>query len=388
MMTREDRAATTARPPLLERAGVGYFRRRRLPPVPAQGVDAIHHLNADERRALRRIQQGAVARAALAGAISASIVGVFDTFILDPERQAAYWVSLGLVAATLAVLEIGFLYWDSLRSVHDLSHAAGLELFGDGKAAREAVAAALARAALELPNPPQRIFGVDPRREVKKLRLVAVAVLYKAKIGLTNFLIRALLRRALGRAAARGLLSFVAVPVSALWNGLVAYRVQREARIRVLGPSAVEEMCEIIFAAAGALGPLGRDTAVRAVGSSIVRTRDMHPNLRHLLVHVSEALRADPEPDGDGDGQGDVDDPARFLDQLERLPEPEQLTALRILNVASIIDGRLTVAERALVKEALLRTGRPPTSRYVRKLRRAFLDGDVIAPEMVLEVSE
>ena len=105
----------------------------------------------------------------------------------------------------------------------------------------------------------------------------------------------------------------------------------------------------------------------------------MHPNLYLLLVHVSKALREGAEDQ--------VDDPALFLDQLERLPEREQLFCLRILNVACIIDGRLAGGEGGLVEEALRRTGHPPTRRYVHELRRAFVNGDAIPAERVLEVT-
>lgn len=381
---------TEKKRPILERAGVGYFKRRhgRLPPVEAE--DAIHYLNPDERRALRRIQNLCILRAALAGALSATVVGIFDAWLflpigIDPdapgqEGRILYWTALAVVTGLTAVVEIAYLYWDALRSVHDLAHAAGLDLFEGTEAEREAVAAALARAALELPNPPERVFGVDPRKEIGRVRLVLVTVAYKAKIGVSNFLVKALIRRAMGRAVIRGALSFVAVPVTAAWNALVAWKVLREARIRVMGPSAVLSLCDAIFPPYRELSPLGRDTAVRAVGSSIVRSHDMHPNLRFLLVHITEILDEPPDKD--------VDDPAIFLEQLARLPMEEKLVALRILNVASIIDGRLTLAETNLVKDALLRAGRPPNTRFVRKLRRAFVQGDEIPRETVLEVTE
>ncbi len=111
-----------------------------------------------------------------------------------------------------------------------------------------------------------------------------------------------------------------------------------------------------------------------------MRTRDIHPNLQHLLVHVTRVLA---EP-----ADKDVDDPKVFLDQLARLSEDEKLTVLRILNVASVIDGRLTVAEIGLVKEAMVASGHPVTARFVRRLKRAFVSGDAVNRRMVLEVTE
>lgn len=206
----------------MERFGVAVLTRldRDLPDVEAE--DAVHVLNPNERRALARIQRGAIARAAAAGAISAGVAAALDLFWLQktgitPESDAmTYWGLLAAISGVTAFVEIAYLYFDALRSVLSLSRTAGLNIFSSDIEARRAVARALARAALELPNPPHRAFGVDPRRELSRTRLILVTLLYKAKIGLTNFLLKAVLRRAIGRAAVRAWLVFVAVPVSTL----------------------------------------------------------------------------------------------------------------------------------------------------------------------------
>ena len=372
--------------PFLERVGVRYLERaaRAAPPVAAS--DAIHVLNADERRALRRIERGAVLRAAAAGGLSAFSSALADALAqpllgADPdvathEQLLAFWAVVGGVTVVAAICEIGFLYWDALRTVHRLAHAAGLELVGglEHDDAR-AVATALARAALELPNPPRRLFGVDPRRESSRLTIVLAALLYKAKVGLTNFLLKALIRRMLSRAAVRVYLAFVAVPVTALWNGLVSWRVVREARIRVMGPSAAREMIDGIFAGAAPLSDAGRLGVLRAVASSIVRTEDLHPNLVALLREVRARV---------GEHEGAVvDDTRLFLGELGALEPDEQRLVLRVLSVAAIIDGRLTRKERALVRDALTACGRMPDDAPVRALARAFVSGDDIGVERI-----
>ena len=81
-----------------------------------------------------------------------------------------FWSVVIVVTIVASIFEIGFLYWDALRSVHAMASAAGLKLAeSDLTGERRDVALALARAALELPNPPHRTFGVDPRRESSPL---------------------------------------------------------------------------------------------------------------------------------------------------------------------------------------------------------------------------
>ncbi|MBL8681700.1 MAG: hypothetical protein JNK05_21205 [Myxococcales bacterium] len=368
----------------LERAGVRFLQSlaRERKPV---SQDALHVLNAEERRALVTIERNAIARAALAGALS-GLVCAIPAIVLSPVQSAApveahakYWAIVVGVTIVASVLEIAFLYWDGLRSVQKLAHAAGMdlaapELEGDKTSALWA----LARAALEAPNPPDAVPGVDPLREASRARVFAASLLYKLKVTISGFLVKALVRRALGRAATRTVLELVAVPVTALWDGLVCWLIVREARLRVLGPSAAVEFTSIILGDAERRSPACRATCARAVGAAAVRSEDLHPNLVALLREVRRVTAL-----ADGDAQQPVeaiDDSARFLSDLEGLSKDEQAVALRVLATASIIDGRLAREEKRLLHEAFDRAGRALDLAVIEALRRAFVSGDAIPP--------
>jgi hypothetical protein len=202
-----------------------------------------------------------------------------------------FYAVLGAATVIASVIEIAFLYWDGLRSVHQLAHAAGLDLFPETENDDAAVAAAMARAALELPNPIQNLFGVNPRREASRLRLIVASLVYKAKISVTNFLVKMLVRRTVGRAFVRSWLPFVAVPLTAAWNGVVCRLIIREARIRAMGPSAAKEMLDVILEAHGR--ELGREAADQQVGLGARRRRDRRAGAgedRRELARVRFAL--------------------------------------------------------------------------------------------------
>ena len=55
--------------------------------------------------------------------------------------------------------------------------------------------------------------------------MLLCAIIYKAKIGVTNFLLKVAMKRVLSRSAARSVLPFLAVVGTAFWNGAVAIRV-------------------------------------------------------------------------------------------------------------------------------------------------------------------
>ena len=378
--------------PLLERVGVRYFEQRSAgkgrPPAAAQ-VDAVHLLNPEERAAVKRVERGAIFRSFLAGSISAAIAAVAEVWAtpLAPEGTALlsseslkFWAIVGGATAIAAVLEILYLYWDILRSVHELSQVTGLQLFGASqKDSDRAIAEALARAALELPNPITLHPRINPRREASKWRLLAASVIYKLKVGVSNFLIKMLVRRILGRVFVRSLVNsvipFAAVPITAAWNGVVTWLVMREARLRAMGPSAAQELVSVVFADAPVLSEAGRLAAVRAVAAAIVRTQDLHPNLVALLAEVQHKA-------GDT-GNAELDDPGEFLRSLRVLPAGEQRLALQTLVVACIVDGRVSRREKKLLTEAFAAVGRPVDFGPVHRLRREFVAGNGVADDAV-----
>lgn len=377
---------------LLVRAGIVYFRRLAEGAGRVDVGDGVHFLNPNEREALRRIERRAILRAAVAGGLSTIAAGIVEVLaqpLLGPhpehatwEQSAHFWALVGGATVLASIVEIAYLYWDGLRAVHGLSREAGLDLFPD-EDDDKALATAMARAALELPTPPTGLFGVNPFREASRARLVVSSIVYKLKVSVTNFVVKALVRRMLGRAFVRMWLPFVAVPVTAAWNAVVCWLILREARIRAMGPSAAREMVGIVFEDVKEPSAAGRAAFVRAVASSIVRTEDMHPNLVALLREV--AGRVGLANDGDAkelvdsaDGAGDLDDSQAFLAQLAALDAGERKSTLRILAIASIIDGRLTRAEKRLLVEAHAASGVPLDLHKVHALRRAFMSGDAI----------
>lgn len=372
------------KPPLMARVGRSYFARRSSKVKAAESGDALHVLNAQERAALRRVQLGAIGRSALAGALSGGVCAAAEVYADGrwADQPVTYWTVLGVVTVVASVLEIAFIYWDTLRSVHELARVAGIELFGkDRESSDDALIDALARAALELPNPVDLNVGVNPHREAKKWRLVVASLAYKAKVGVTNFVVKLLIRRVLGRVLVRGALRylpFVSLPVTAAWNGIVTWLVLREARIRAMGPSAIEELVEMIFSDAPALSPQGRLSAVRAVACAIVRTQDLHPNLVRLLGVVTQRA-------GDT-GKNELDDVGLFLSNLKTLEAAELKVSLQILAIACIVDGRVSARERGLWRDAMAATGRSTELALLEKFRVAFVRGDGFADDVLRTV--
>lgn len=378
-------------PPVMQRLGVRYMaqRERRLGASPIQ-VDS-HRLDAAEHRTLLRIQWRLVVESAALGAGSGVVCAVAELWAdanltVGPSAgwraHALYWGVLGSVIGLASLVEVVLLYLKSLWAVHAIARTAGARLFVTDSELEPSspMSAALVRAALELPNPPPEGYAIDPLREVSRWRTLAVGLLYKAKIGLSGFAIKLVLRRALGRAALRAWLVFVGVPVTAFWNAVVAFVVIREARLRAIGPSAARRLCELIdLPAAG--DPSGRaDLVWRAVAATVVRTHELHPNVAALMDALREPLGAPPTDD--------LDDTALFLERLSAAPVDDQQAALRALAVAAALDGKISRDERRLVDEAARVTGLPMPRRALARLRAQFVRGGVLSSDLLGPLAE
>ncbi len=366
-----------AQSPLLQRVGIRYMERRerRLGRSPVQ-TDP-HRLDEREQRALLRIQWRLVIESAVLGALSGLVCALAELWAdaqLAPDPDAGwkglaiYWAVVGSVVGLSALVEVALLYIRSLDAVQALARTTGTRLFVDEDESlpRSPMSAALVRAALELPNPPPEDYPIDPLREVARWRAVLIGLLYKAKIGLTSFLLKVLLRRVLGRAALRVWLVFVGVPVTAAWNGIVAFIVIREARLRAIGPSAARRFCDLLDFESGPDSPRA-ELIWRAVAATVVRTHQMHPNVGAFMAALREDIG---EPPTEA-----LDDTAIFLERLAKAPEEDRRQALRALGVAAVLDGRVSGDERRLVDEAVEASGLAMPRRALSRLRAHFVSG-------------
>jgi hypothetical protein len=192
---------------------------------------------------------------------------------------------------------------------------------------------------------------------------------------------KAIVERAIGRLATRSVLAFTAIPINALWNGLVCWFVLREARIRVMGPSAASEMLDVVFRGEPAPSPALLTTIHCALGAAVVRTSELHPNHISLMRELRQRF-------GEPAAGVEVDDTRVFLQSLARLSHAERCTALRVLTIAAIQDGRLVKRERRLLLEAYHTASIAPALEQVELLRKAFVRGDpILGPELLASAS-
>ena len=346
---------------------IGHAVLRRMGKTCPHGVtlDEQRVLTADEQAQLKMIARWTVVRAGLAGALSAIIAAVAAVYAegVFSGHALNYWLVFGGVSLVAATFEVGFLYYDALRAVHRISSVCDVELFPENEE-RSRMAGVMVRAAMELPNPPDRDPYVNPFRQASKLRVLTGVLLYKGKILATNALAKVLVRKIFIRGAARAWLEFVAVPVTAVWNAVVCFWVLRQARIRAIGPSALLQVLPDRLAQVEAKVA---QAAQRAVGCCVSASRDLHPNHRCMLEMMrkhSTVMVTDL-----------ADDREEFLRNLAALNQHDRGIVLDILVLAIVVDGRISQGEKLLLQDALKVHGADPVDDRLRQALHSFRRG-------------
>ena len=271
---------------LLERIPTWFIRyraRRAARKVHPRTYDDVSDrgLSSDDLDAIDRVVGRAVAFGVVAGVGSAFVVHAlyrhtFGATGAWPLRLARFAISV-----VVSGVEVACIYAACVNAAVELARICGLRLWPLDHD-RALTTAALARAALEIPQPVRPCLGIDPMRKLSGLRLYGVQLLYAGKRGISLFLLKLFVKKVLARVVLRGFLArqgdsravdlFFVVLVNAIWNLLMVASCCRSAKVCCLGPpaatKAVQDAVQRFEATEGPLGLDAKELVLRAVGVS------------------------------------------------------------------------------------------------------------------------
>jgi hypothetical protein len=328
----------------VERIAVRFLRRRNGLKEPR-----VHRWPREELRTIRWLEISAVILAAVSGIASGALIGGLEIWlnftITDTDeswsRWVEYWAIFLGVSVVISAVEIVFLYWVVLWRVARITSIAGLRL--SEQEVEQVIAIGLSRSALDLPDPQEPIYGIDPFQRVPRWRLWAYAVMYRLKIGATSFIVRVMLRRILARAAVRALIPLVAIVVYAIWNAIIIGWIMRGSRVRAAGPVAIEELAENVRSKLDGLDEHARRLMLTVVAEVIIRSENDHPNFVLLLGRLFQEFEVEP-------GSLTVDWAAHRSD-LGKLKPAEQELLLLLVNTTVMLDGRPRRKQKRFAEE-------------------------------------
>ncbi|WP_035577779.1 LBF_2804 family protein [Halomonas sp. TG39a] len=334
-------------------------------------------LDSPDPQALKRARRWIIAWAALAGLISGTLIGSAEwwmrEFATSPweamslREQLPYWAGYLAVAGCVTALEIGFLYWNALRGVANITRLAGLR-YGQTDALEpdiQLTVHGVSRSALEYPSPGSLIYGVDPHAYLHGWKLTLRALLYRLKISLSSFLLRLLLRRLLGRLTLRGFLPVLTGPLYAVWNAWIAARIIQEAYLQARGPALVKHLMETLTDSDAHT----RRLVAQGVGELIMRNQHPHPNLVLLLARLLNSLPEKPPAI-------DIDWPTA-LQGYAQLTGESRKTLLNTLTQVTLLSGTYRGSRKRFLTEVFATCQTPLCSDEVKAQQQRLLSGQV-----------
>lgn len=327
----------------LERFGLFYLNRfsvRRSDHKPFDISDE------ELSRKVRKISQKGIFLSALTGIILVFPIVWFDIKYFD----APFYIHYGAVlAATIitTLIEFYLLFLISLKAVHEVSELINMHArerdYLDGIFGVKNI---LARTALEIPDPELEILGIDPFKRISKKNLLILGLLYKAKIIISNILLKLILVFTVGTSIMGIPIAYEALLVEAFWNGVVLKRVVHEARLRLFGFALAEEIAANVVRE-GLIYKLSHNAklgCLRSIGNAVVMTQNYHPNMIILLVHFQDILKIEEAHQ--------YDNWEAFLHTLNRVEPWERNFLLDLFTVAAAFDGKLSGLEKDHLREA------------------------------------
>jgi hypothetical protein len=213
-------------------------------------------LRQDQLDEVDRITKLSMLKAALAGALAIlvcyvpyHILGTAyfpETMIWIPvlNEYIPTEISFQGLSIIVLVIEIAFLTWNNIDTVNKIAKAC--EFPHPSDPFFDLNIQSLIAVGFEKKLKTQKEIGIDPMQGLSKWRIFLFSTLNLAKAALSNFLLKIILRKLLGRFAIRMFVDLAGIPIYAFWNAWAARKVSREAKSRILANPLVYEFAETL----------------------------------------------------------------------------------------------------------------------------------------------
>ena len=282
----------------------------------------------------------------LVGALTTIPAVLFEIYYHDTLESLSYYLFLSLITLFFLLIEVGVLYWLGIRGVYTLAYLTGYkEEEESGLPPEYDVKKMMVRSALEIEDPAIEYLGIDPQKYVSTHWLLIRTLLYKAKILLTTIVAKLILKKIAMRYGMRMGFIWVAIPVTAIWDAIVMYRVVKDAKLRLFGYHLSKYLAQEVITdkLLDSHSKGVREGAIRAISTIMVLAQNYHPNNVLLLIRLNENLAIKDEKN--------YDNLEIYLDYLNQVSIEERHLLRTLSGIGAVFDGKMKREEkRALEK--------------------------------------
>ena len=375
---------TTKTDNFLESIGLKYFQRIsnqfksknsiKFDDIPSDNVlNVVSH----------NVMLTSVIIAVLVGALTTIPAVWFQYFYHDSFDSFYYYLILSIVTVLFLIIEVGVLYWLSMRAVYTLAYLTGFKENDSSIPSQYDVKNIMVRSALELEDPIIEYLGINPHKYVSKKWLFVRTLLYKAKIVLSTLILRIILQKLALRFGVRMSFLWLTIPVTAIWDGVVMFRVIKDAKLRLFGYHLSRYIAEEIITDKflNNYSPDVKEGAIRAISTVVILSKNYHPNSITLLLRLNQHLEINQAKD--------YDDLEKFLEYLETTTAKEKHLLRTLSAMSAVFDGEINRGERTALKRIF--ANEEKYMNFAKELKKLLLEGSIhqsahICEEMVYGV--
>jgi hypothetical protein len=302
------------------------------------------------------IAAGAAATGAAGVVVDGVAAPVFEPSSCFATTESLIWFWLPLVAVIIlcAVLEFMALTYYGVMNSIQVAWALGYRLVPLNED-RAFVADSLVRGAMELGNPNNAVYGVDPESDLGppgRGRKILAGLMWKGKIVVSGLGLKFLLGVMFPWESMIWVKPWMVMPADMFWCAIAAHVVIKQAQIRGVGVATVHEVFNEVMDELGTPQEDMRDIfklqIARAIGVSIVKHGNMYPSMELLLRHAIQWLGMKTSPAVQRPGE--LDSEEKFRQDMEHLTEDEMVAVLSIHFLTIILDGDLSGEEHEMLE--------------------------------------
>lgn len=271
----------------------------------------------------------------LVGALSVVPAVYFELYYKEAfDDTYSYYIILSIIALMFLFVEIGILYWLSMRGVYTLSSLVGYEEEKDMPSEYD-IKKMMIRSVLDIEEPIFKYLGIDSEKIVSKKMILFTMLLYKVKKGLTKIILKFLIKRVATRYSLRVTLYWIAIPISGIWDSISIYFVIKGAKLKLFGSKLSKYITEdILTKETLSQYPIEmQEACIRVVSTVMVRSKNRHPNTIILLFRLNQNI--------DIEEKDDYQHLDTFLTYIKNASDREKHLLRCLAGISAILDAKM-----------------------------------------------
>ncbi|GAB3503033.1 hypothetical protein GCM10027341_31580 [Spirosoma knui] len=310
-------------------------------------TDEPYVLNSLESRVIRRTKTVTLTMAALLGVLGVLLMYIpqyiwpdlfVDTSVVFMGSLYKLPLLTTVYGILLIYLEINLLIALNLRGVKTIMQVCQFPRAHDAQYDRHL--RSLADAAVQKANRGLVRFGVDPYLNLPRWGLLLFFLATVVKAGLSNLVLKFVVRRSAGSYVLQQVTDFAGMPVYAFWNAWASWQVLHEAQVRVMAPMTIREFVNELYDEWGNNDQF-RPLILEALQYAGILKRQY--NYAHFLLTETLSDRFELRLDATLTGH--------FIERASQAPVEVRRSLERLIVFGALVDGKLSWLERRRLRQ-------------------------------------